>query len=84
MQITRRKGMDDESWDRLKAELFDGEVIRDRQRLVEAVEAGDANVLVYQPIERGSKALPNFVVVGQVKGFQQSDIEVRNLFRPLT
>lgn len=84
LQITRPEGMDDESWDRLKAELFDGEVIRNRQRLVEAVEAGNANVFVYQPIERGSEALQNFVAVGQVKGFQQSDIEVRNLFRPLT
>jgi hypothetical protein len=76
--------MDDESWNRVKEELFDGEVVRDRQRLVDMVKARQLSVGVYQPIERGSEALPEFVAVGQVKGFQQSDIEVRNLFRPLT
>jgi hypothetical protein len=84
VQIFPGEGMDDESWNRVKEELFDGEVVRDRQRLVDMVKARQLSVGVYQPIERGSEALPEFVAVGQVKGFQQSDIEVRNLFRPLT
>jgi hypothetical protein len=84
VQIFPGEGMNDERYNTLKEELFDGEVIRNRQRLVDVVTAGELLVGVYQPIERGSNALPNFVAVGQVKGFQQSDIEVRNLFRPLT
>ncbi len=84
VQITRGQGMTEAVWNTTKEELFAGAEIRDRQRLVAMVEAGELSVLVYQPIERGSQALDNFVAVGQVKGFQQSEIVVRNLFRPLT
>lgn len=84
VQITRSDTVDDAFWENAQQELFDGEAIRDRQKLVEMVASGQLKVKLNEPIMEGNRVLATYVVVRQVKGFQQTNIDVKNLLRPLT
>ena len=84
VQISRSDKVDEQFWVNAQRELFDGDMIRDRKRLVEMVEADELTVKVLDPVLEGSRSVKAYVAVGQVKGFQQTNIEVRNLLRPLT
>ena len=84
VQITRSETVDDAFWENAQKELFDGEVIRNRQRLVEMVASRQLKVVLNEPIMEGKRVVKAYVVVGQVKGFQQTNSDVKNLLRPLT
>jgi hypothetical protein len=84
LQVSRSNSIDDARWAALQINFFDGNRILNRAELVQLIESGELTVSVLDPIVEGQRTLNAFVAVGQVKGFQQTNIDVKNLLRPLT